>query len=312
MKVEDALYRAIKSNPMMSGHVAWHAARIPADLVPVPDRPAWRIARAASNNPVDWNSPGAGKEFLEFHRMMIRHYKWFVDTTPNLTTTFAPWTDLPSWLKEHLTPAYIKACRKKIEELVTGRSDDRLGGFLEATGAFNGLGSGVHNIAHGLIAQIEVKEHLGCPELIDAGMDDPATAHHNELFWKLHGWIDNIYAQWQRYNNQPDNQSPMNPTMGEDESDPHDHNAPAAPAHPMPSNTGGAAHPDGHDHEGHDDKKDDGQGHDDKGHDDKKDDGKGHDDQPDGKDKPNKDKPQAPHVPTPGIKSILRARFNPM
>jgi hypothetical protein len=42
-------------------------------------------------------------------------------------------------------------------------------------------------------------------------MGSPDTAHHNEHFWSLHGWIDELFAEWQRAHGEPVDQSPQPP-----------------------------------------------------------------------------------------------------
>ncbi|MBC7772770.1 MAG: tyrosinase family protein [Pyrinomonadaceae bacterium] len=316
MRVPPALYAAMMQHHAHGvPHAEWHAARIPKDLVPVNARVAWEAARKVAKYPVDWNTPGAGLEFLEFHRTMMRNFLW-IRPQAGLTSAFAPWPELPEWLRKLLPEDYLNACLFGIKERIAGGSADELGGFLEATGGFNGLGSNIHNIAHGLIALDEVKRHKSTPgNLADAGMDDPSTAHHNEHFWLLHGWIDNLYASWQRKNNEPHDQSPLNPMLGNEPEMPGDHMhmasapIPVASPHDMPH-----AHADAAPTHAHPDPRTDEHGGSTHIHEPDKKGGSDGKNGKNGEGEKGKKPPQPTHKPTlaPALRAILRARFNPL
>lgn len=196
MKLADNAYNSIK--PHMASHAQWHVARIPKRLVPVNERAAWSAARAAFPTMVPWDQRGAGEQFLKFHREMLNHFNQMFPPKSAVAAACTPWTTLPEKLRDCFSKEYWVAFDAKVEQLIECGTLDELGNFLEATDLDTSLGSGVHNLAHGFIAYLEANEHPTHPRLVDAGMDSPFTAHHNELFWRLHGWIDGFYEEWER------------------------------------------------------------------------------------------------------------------
>ena len=46
--------------------------------------------------------PGSGEDFLKFHRMMIRNFKWIVMTAAPPKYFYVPWADFPDWLSSIL------------------------------------------------------------------------------------------------------------------------------------------------------------------------------------------------------------------
>lgn len=212
MKIEQAVFIKMSTGPMAS-HAAWHAARIPKSLVPFHDRNTLDGIRQLFPGIVDWNAHEAGRQFLEFHRQMIRHYK-FIRRQALGSEHFPVWGAFPLVLERRLPRVYVEAFVTRIEQLIRGDSVEDLGNFIEAAGRCNELGSNIHNFGHGHLALIEVEQHPDHADLKVAGMDDPSTAHYNELFWKFHGWLDSLYSRWLCGHGQLDDTSPLDPSRG--------------------------------------------------------------------------------------------------
>jgi hypothetical protein len=158
-------------------HAVWHTARHP-------DWSGFAKARKVFPNIKLINQAGTGDEFLRFHRMMVREFKWIVANTAGPAYTYEPWPALADFVVQSLDqdpPNYVADAVARIAQLSTSGTADELGNF----------------------------EHL--PGNSDADMDDLAQAPHNEYFWHLHGWIDGLFADWQRNHGEAVDQSPMQP-----------------------------------------------------------------------------------------------------
>lgn len=200
----------------MGAHGAWHTARLLEVWLPMDERGEWRAARALYPNVKPVTAEVSGQQFLEFHRLMLRHFKWLVANTPNHNHVLQPWSELPAWLKESpenpggFTDVYLAAWKERVDSLIhdPNSTADQLGHFLESTKLDSSLGSNMHNLCH---AEIAAYEYRGPSGYEGAEMDDFATAHYNAHFWNLHGWLDGLYAQWQSHHGQLVDQSPMDP-----------------------------------------------------------------------------------------------------
>jgi hypothetical protein len=168
--------------------------------------------------------PGSGRQFLDFHRKMIREFKWYVINTPGPRYDYRPWRELPAWLAglmDASLPQYREHQLATIDSIIQCQDADDLGHFLEGCGPHNE--PGLHGYVHGLVSAYECV-FFGKQPLSD--MASQATAIYNEHFWGLHGWIDKFYANWQRLRGELVDQSPLAP-------DPHP--APMCPeCQPMP------------------------------------------------------------------------------
>ncbi len=209
MKLPEPLFAAVRDH--MRDHGWWHLARCRERWIPVPQRADWARARAAFPRLAYLDQPGAGAEFLRFHRMMMRHFHWLRLNTPGHGLEFAVWTSIPAALRGLLPADYLADAHVRIMELVIHGDEDQLGGYLERTYLDYSPGSNLHTALHGLIDAVETRDHPGDPSLIEASMADLSVAHHNVRFWELHGWIDNIYALWERAHGKVPDQSPMQP-----------------------------------------------------------------------------------------------------
>jgi hypothetical protein len=214
MRLPDTVYQQLKTT--MAHHAPWHFARFRREWVAPDDRPAWQLARNQFPNVKYLNQAGCGEEFLRFHRLMIRHFKWIVDQNPQSGFVYSPWRELPNWLAARFSENYLRVANARIAALIERGSADQLGNFIEATALDNSYGSSIHNSCHGQISEYEEENFPNDPRLTDASMNSPDTAHHNEHFWGLHGWIDEIFAAWQRRRGEEVDQSPLEPSH-------HDH-----------------------------------------------------------------------------------------
>ena len=203
----------------MRNHGAWHTARLLERWIRHDDLQDWQEARHLYPDVKFVTEEGSGRQFLDFHRLMLRHFMWLVEHTPGHEYVFVPWADLPAWLKaapENLggfTSEYLYAQKTVTDSLVIGPTTtaDQLGSFLESTKLNNSFGSNIHNLCHAAIAAYEYRGALGYE---GAEMDDFATAHYNGHFWNLHGWLDDIYARWQSVHGEPVDQTPLDPGEG--------------------------------------------------------------------------------------------------
>ncbi len=161
---------------------------------------------------------GCGEEFLKFHRMMIRNFKWIVNSAPPPKYWYLPWEKLPCWVEstiDVLDPFYLRKFNHRLDSLVFNGSLDELGRYIEGDTLKGNTAEtlpDVHSKIHGIVHDYE-QNNFG--RQADSDMGRAETAAYNEHFWRLHGWIDEIYARWERANGDIPNQSPMKPiSMG--------------------------------------------------------------------------------------------------
>jgi hypothetical protein len=211
MRLPDHIY--LVARPIFEHHASWHVARDPRF-------PGHAAARRALPGLRLIHEPGAGEEFLRFHRVMVRHFKWIITGTRGPAYEYEPWRRLPGWLEAQfrtvsgLPAGYVGRMYEEIERLVVEGTADDLGNFIEATEVRRRRFDNVHNMSHGLISAYEEREHAGDPRLLGAAMGDPGEAAYNEFFWRLHGWIDDTFARGQRAHGEEVDQSPASPHEG--------------------------------------------------------------------------------------------------
>ncbi|MCG3160287.1 MAG: hypothetical protein JMDDDDMK_01356 [Acidobacteria bacterium] len=201
MRLPEHIYHAVK--PHFSHHAAWHEAR---------------LSNAPENHfpgLIKTDKPGSGEQFLRFHREMIRVFKWIIANTPGPQYRHVPWEKLPDWLAnlfEAAQPNYLTAAYAEIDRLIVEGTADELGNFIEATGVSQHPHKNIHNRAHGTIAGYEnLTFGANNARLADAKMNNFSSAPHNEHFWGLHGWIDDVFAKWQQQHGETVDQSPLQP-----------------------------------------------------------------------------------------------------
>lgn len=230
MILPEALVGAIRHH--MATHGDWHIARHRERWLPMDEREDWRRARAAYPDIKYLDEAGAGEEFLEFHRMMIRHYKWILLNTPGHNVKWYVWPRVPAIYMQRL-PAHARtSALAGIERIIQDPAStaEDLGAFIERTRLVTTPGSDVHNLLHGVIGNIENEMYPNHPQRFAASMADLSVAHYNENFWILHGWIDDIYARWQTAHSIAVDQSPLDPALGG-----HLHHPPSPSPSPSPS-----------------------------------------------------------------------------
>ncbi len=150
-------------------------------------------------------APGAGVAFLHMHRHMIQMFK---SAFPKHADLFAGWSHVPrsrvdpanpppwrtiTWSRDNLTGFDIlENIEDHIDEFP---NDDELGLYIESTFRWtpetpfvgdDRPGAGVHGALHGQWAISRSPANLGRTD----------TALPNFVFWKLHGFIDDV---WSRY-----------------------------------------------------------------------------------------------------------------
>jgi hypothetical protein len=203
VRLPHPLYEAVSD--AFAGYAVWHLAR----------RPEFAYLRrrgSVLDGLRGADEPGGGAEFLRFHRAMIRGYRWIEERATGGAYRIAAWDGLPPWVAgafdDQLGPAYLEAAYAEIGRLVDAGSADELGAFLTADRA-GGL-PGIVRLAHGTISDIEAADTPG-RDRQDADIGHPATAPGNAHFWALYGWVDDLFAEWQRRHGEAVDRSPTPP-----------------------------------------------------------------------------------------------------
>jgi hypothetical protein len=199
-------------NEFESAHDGWHLVRkwdqscLQSNASASSCRAAQRLQmQGLERAPIQQGGKGDGLAFMAMHRHMIIMLK---ETFPKHTTLFDGFKKVPrtsddpenvatwhriSWSSENIRGFDIL---ENIEQNVDMFADeDELGNYIENTYRWteqtpmqptNQPGSGLHGALH---AQWAVNGSPG--NLIEQAVDV-----RNHLFWKLHGWIDDV---WERY-----------------------------------------------------------------------------------------------------------------
>jgi hypothetical protein len=140
---------------------------------------------------IPMGAPGAGIEFLTFHRNFLAQFHAWYDTTGftqppfddamQKITLVAPWTSVPAELRDPSlgwTQTWADDETRLATDVPDFASADELGTFIE---------TGIHNnFLHGAAA-----EHYGEPLL--AGFHSPQST----FFYKIHGLVDHWWSLWQ-------------------------------------------------------------------------------------------------------------------
>ena len=202
----------INERGMNEAHDAWHATRRWDQTCNVSNAPAEScsfgrslISRNLFRAEYQQGASGAGLAFLHMHRHMLHEFR---SAFPLHVELFSSWTHVPrstddpentmpfkeiSWTEDNLIGFDIL---ENIEQhLDMFPTEDDLGNFMESrfrwtpedpTLSTGVAGSAIHGAVH---REYAVR---GSP----ANMGAPATSLPNFTFWKLHGFIDDV---WQRY-----------------------------------------------------------------------------------------------------------------
>ncbi len=211
-----------KQNGWGQHHIEWHIERR-WDLLSSSDL-SWAKGQGWTRQKVQEGQKGNGLEFLAMHRIMM---DMLIGKFPKYKSLFAGWDTPPTNPRDKSNPlphsettAFDDQMLDAIGELETKldsfTSDDDLGLYLETAlrptksnpGAKSKDGStGIHNYLHNRFADPSNPVDIG----------DPTVNLGNQLFWRLHGWID---ARWTAYraakgltNNDPAYQAALNDAM---------------------------------------------------------------------------------------------------
>jgi hypothetical protein len=163
------------------------------------------VSQGLSRAPIQQGGPGDGLAFMVMHRHMIRMIKAAFPQHASLFDGFkkvprttddpenpTPWRQL-SWTSDNLQGFdTLENIEENLEQFAT---EDDLGNYIQNTYRWtaetpmspqNLSGDGLHGALH---AQWSVS---GSP----ANLIEQAVDVKNHIFWKLHGWIDDV---WERY-----------------------------------------------------------------------------------------------------------------
>jgi len=209
MRLPGQLYKHVKH--CMDGHASWHIARLNPAVFDAEGANAIAAARLLWPGVKCMIDLGSGEQFLEFHRQMLREFKWIVADTKEPDFYFDEWKAIPDWVAKYFDPGFLDGFAQALPAYIDGPSVDALGAFVESTPRGIARFHGVHNACHGKIDMAESILHPRCERLNDASMLELKEAPHNEYFWSLHSWIDGIYAAWQVKHGVPVEDSPKQP-----------------------------------------------------------------------------------------------------
>lgn len=212
MELPEPLLSAIKQQ-FDSHHPFWHLARVrEAEMKTPKNKAAWKMARDMFPALKFRDEPGAGAEFLTFHREMMREYKWLLEQFPDVNVVYEPWPTIRDDVRTFIENTYQLSVTDGLNGVsgltVSGTLSD-IGGYIEPSPVDNSKsGAGLHDASHGAVSAIEKTQGLSS----DFSMGSPSTAHRNIVFYQLHGWIDERYAAWQRAHGEVPDLSPKEPS----------------------------------------------------------------------------------------------------
>lgn len=199
-------------------HLQWHSERrwdqLPPAALEYAARQGW--ARAARQE----GEPGNGVEFLAMHRAMI---EILAETDPAARPLLQGWesppTDpqdandpLPNGASTPFDRDMLAALDRLQHHLDSFASEDELGRYIEtsfrpAKGAPTARAAdrtaGVHNYLH--------QRFQDPSSPIDLG--NPSVNLLNPRFWRLHGWIDHVWATYRARTGQRDTDPDYQATM---------------------------------------------------------------------------------------------------
>jgi hypothetical protein len=210
--VPELVEKWMDENEFAQAHDGWHLVRKWDQGCRRSNAPAQGCASAQrllnqglTRAPIQQGAPGDGLAFMAMHRHMIQVLK---ATFPKHSALFAGFKKVPRskadaenptpWRNVSWSADNIKGfdTLENIEQnLSMFDSEDALGNYIEntyrwtaqsPTSPANLAGDGLHGVLH---SQWSVN---GSP----ANLIDQAVDVKNHSFWKLHGWIDDV---WERY-----------------------------------------------------------------------------------------------------------------
>lgn len=182
-------------------HLQWHTERrwdrLPPSAVAYAQRQGWQRAHHQEGE------AGNGVEFLAMHRAML---EMLVEHDVGARTYLAGWTAPPTDpgdpndpLPGHATTAFdrdmLAALDRLQHHLDSFASEDELGLYIETSFRPTAADpkaraadrtAGVHNYLHARFQDPSSPTDLG----------NPALNLQNPRFWRLHGWIDQLWAAY--------------------------------------------------------------------------------------------------------------------
>lgn len=205
LTVQPEVIAWMDSHFWQAAHVEWHAIRTCA-LPGGPRGSKVDICQYKDMIPKDQfcNSPGDGYQFMLFHRHMLEALK---QLWPKHTEQFTGFPKFPQ-SAEDVPPQWRKAWKpfnattlanakiadeiEKSENLAKFPTEGEFGFWLQcnlgsALQGFNLKSSGLHGDLHGHWIRQGNTEH---------GVGNTSSNIDNYMFWKLHGWMDNV---WEKY-----------------------------------------------------------------------------------------------------------------
>jgi hypothetical protein len=205
LTVQPEVIRWMEDNRWQGAHVEWHAIR--GCSLGTGGLSKVNICRFTELVPKDQNckTGGDGYQFLVFHRHMIMALKQLWPKHTEQFTGFERFPtvaeDLPAqwraafkpWSRDELAAGTIGDEIDKPENLARFKDEGELGFWLQCnvsqrlTGAANMPWVGIHFSLHQKWARPGNTRH---------GVNNTDSNIDNYMFWKLHGWIDNV---WERY-----------------------------------------------------------------------------------------------------------------
>jgi hypothetical protein len=182
-------------------HVEWHVERR-WDLQSSSDL-AWAKRQGYTRATHQEGAKGNGLEFLAMHRMMM---DMLIGKFPKYKYLFNGWETPPANPRDRSNPLpnggttpfddnMLDAVSKLETDLGSFASDDDFGLYIETalrptstspSKHSTDAATGIHNYMHNRFADSSNPVDIG----------DPSVNLGNQLFWRLHGWID---ARWTAY-----------------------------------------------------------------------------------------------------------------
>lgn len=180
----------LSANGWQAAHVEWHAIRscsAPGELAPA-EQSQVDICRFRRLVPKDQHcqSNGDGYQFLVFHRYLLQAVR---QLWPSHSAQLAGFKQFPS--SEYDVPTAWRAAWK------SWGADVRAAGKLaDAIAKPENLAKFPSEGALGRWLQCNVGSQLWAPPEHPRGASTGEAAMDNYMFWKLHGWMDNV---WEKY-----------------------------------------------------------------------------------------------------------------
>ncbi len=182
-------------------HLRWHVERR-WDTLSASAR-QWARQQGWQRVAPQEGAPGNGLDFLAMHRVMIRQLR---ERFPRHASLFDGWDVPPTDPDDPANPVpgggspefernMADAVRRLHEQLNTFASDDALGNYIQTRSRPTpgnpfrldpDPSAGIHNYLHGRFADPDS----------DVDMGNPERNLGNQIFWRLHGWIDNRWSEY--------------------------------------------------------------------------------------------------------------------